>query len=303
MIEYQTIVYRNVPCVRLANDEVELIVAVGMGPRILVYRQIGGVNFFKNFDKDFAEFPSPRWRSMGGHRLCHAPEIYPRTYYVDADQVKHTFVNGALKLECATEPESRLQKEIWIELAEHGSKVKLRHKIYNRHNWPVELASWGVTVMAERGRAVIPLLPMHGRSPAEPYRQARTLILWPFTRMNDPRFVWGDYFIQIIEDSQTACGQKIGLANKAGWAAYALNDRLLVKRFPFDPALRYPEGNCNSEFFTTAGMLEIEVLGPLSVVSPGGYAEHTEEWEIHNITLANDEPEMIRQLQALQLLV
>lgn len=303
MIEYQSIFYRNIPCVRLANGDVELIVSVGTGPRILVYRQIGSFNFLKNFDKDFAEYPTSRWRSYGGHRLCHAPEIYPRTYYPDVEAVKHSLINDALKLECAVETESRLQKEIWIELAETGSKVKLRHKIYNRHSWPVELASWGVTVMAEKGRAVIPLVPMHNRTPAEPYRKARTLVLWPFTRMNDPRFVWGDYFIQMREDSQTACGQKIGLANKAGWAAYALNDRLFVKRFAFDPTLRYPEGNCNSEFFTTAGMLEIEVLGPLSAVNPGSYAEHTEEWEIHHLTLADSEPDMIRQLQSLQLTV
>ena len=82
-----TVAYRNWKnCLRLSNGTVELIVSVGLGPRILCYRRIdGGVNFMKNFDEEMADVKPDEWQSYGGHRLWHAPEVWPRTYYPDVD--------------------------------------------------------------------------------------------------------------------------------------------------------------------------------------------------------------------------
>jgi len=303
MVMWEKTQYRNFDCVRLFNELMELVITVQFGPRILVCRRLDGVNFMKNFDAELAELKADVWQGYGGHRLWHAPEIFPRTYYPDIEPVEYDFKDGVLYLKCAVESGNRLQKEISIKLDPAIPKVELTHQIYNRNLWGVEFAPWCLTVMAEGGRAIIPQEPFvpHGKEPGESFELARPLVLWKFTRMNDPRFVWGDRLIQIRQDDNRPSKQKIGLTNTLGWAAYALRGELFVKHFPFDPNAAYPDANCNCEFFTMPGFLEVESLGPLRTVEPGDFIEQTEIWELHNLALADDEPAMVKQLTQLGL--
>ena len=43
-------------CLKLSNGEAELVISVGLGPRILSYRRVNGVNFMKNFDEEMADY-------------------------------------------------------------------------------------------------------------------------------------------------------------------------------------------------------------------------------------------------------
>lgn len=279
-----TISYRNWEnCLRLSNGTVELIVSVGLGPRILCYRRInGGVNFMKNFDEEMADVKPDQWQSYGGHRLWHAPEVWPRTYYPDVEPVKHKWDGRTLSLKCAAERSTGLRKEIDISLPGSGTGVVLRHRIFNENPWAVTFAPWCLTVMAEGGELVVPQEPYvpHGKGPGESFEYARPLVLWQFTKMADPRFTWGNDFIRMRQDNRYDSKQKFGAAVKAGWAAYDLAGERFVKHFPFDPAATYPDGGCNAEFFTMPGFLEIESLGPLAPVEPGDCARLDERWEI-----------------------
>ena len=49
---------------------------------------------------------------------------------------------------------------------------------------------------------------------------------------------------------------------------------------------------CSYETFASDGMLELETLGPMTEVEPGGWLEHTERWSLFrdiNITEWSDQ--------------
>ena len=102
--------------------------------------------------------------------------------------------------------------------------------------------------------------------------------------MNDPRWIWGEKYIQVKQDSLFASEQKIGVTNKQGWTAYYLKGEVLIKKFDFNPAVAYPDYNCNNETYISANYLEIETLGPLTKLAPGNAVEHTEHWLLAKAT-------------------
>src|SRR5207253_8694307 len=135
---------------------------------------------------------------------------------------------------------------------------------------------WALSVMAPGGRAIIP---------QEPYGEgdnyllpARSLSLWQYTKMNDPRWIWGEKYIQAIQDVGARSEQKIGVMNKQGWAAYYLSGEVFIKQFTFDPDVVYPDFSCNNEIYINSNFLEIETLGPLTKLPSGGITEHVEHW-------------------------
>lgn len=300
MITLQEVEFKSFKkCLLLSNGVVELIITVGFGPRILSYRRVdGGVNFMKNFDNEIENFSEDCWQNYGGHRLWIAPEIFPRTYYPDTQKVEYDFDGKTLHLVCETETTTRLQKEIFITLLFNSSKVVLKHRIYNRHTWGVKFAPWCLTVMAPNGRLVVPQEPYvpHGSNAGESFDPARPLILWQFTKMGDPRFTWGNYFIQMRQDDRYASKQKFGMTNKLGYAMYALERELFVKHFDYDSNATYTDLGCNAEYFTMPGFLEIESLGALKNVEPNEYSDLNETWEIFDIDLSEDDEKIREQI-------
>ena len=70
-------------CVRLSNDLVDLIATTDVGPRIIRFGFVGGENEFKEYEDMMGQTGGDEWRTYGGHRLWHAPEVQPRTYFPD----------------------------------------------------------------------------------------------------------------------------------------------------------------------------------------------------------------------------
>ncbi|MEO6054442.1 MAG: hypothetical protein ABIP97_10545, partial [Chthoniobacterales bacterium] len=68
---------------RLANDAVELITSLEVGPRVLSYRTTEGKNVFKNFPEELGQSNEEHFVMRGGHRLWIAPEDEPSTYHKD----------------------------------------------------------------------------------------------------------------------------------------------------------------------------------------------------------------------------
>jgi hypothetical protein len=286
-------------CLKLSNGTAELIVSVEVGPRIISYRNQNGHNFFKIFPEQIAVSNPDSWLSYGGHRLWHAPEVFPRTYYPDNLPVKTSWHNDILTLICPEETTTRLQKIINIKMDSNGTGVSIEHLIYNRNPWPVVFAPWCLTVMAAGGRAIIPQEPFvpHGEKPGESFEHARPLVLWQFTRMDDPRFIWGGKYIQFKEDGNYPSKQKIGITNKQGWAAYVLHSQLFLKRHDYEPGAVYPDGGCNAEFFTMPGFLEIESMGRLEAVAPNQAAILNEHWSIHDVNPSENENDIDSKLK------
>jgi len=280
-------------CARLTGDDLELVVTLDVGPRVIRLSTPGGQNLFKEFEDQMGKTSGAEWMSFGGHRLWHAPEVFPRTYAPDFEAVDHTWKDNVLKLVQKTEPETGIQKE--IEISIQDGTVHLLHRLINRNPWTIELAPWCLSVMAAGGRLLVPQENFI-RHP-DVLAPARPLVLWHFTRMNDPRFTWGDRLIQMRQDNRFDSKQKFGVLNTKGWAAYQLGADLFLKSVPPVARATYPDMGCNFEFFTMPGFLEVESLGPLVKLEPNAGIDHVEKWRvIPNLDLPMEEKPLISAL-------
>ncbi len=67
-------------CLRLTNDEIEIVAATEFGPRIVGYNFIGGENVLGVHAEAKVETTLGVWKPYGGHRLWIAPENMPNSY-------------------------------------------------------------------------------------------------------------------------------------------------------------------------------------------------------------------------------
>jgi hypothetical protein len=274
----ETVEYGGWPnCIRVSNGEIEIVATTDVGPRIIRVGFVGGQNLFNNHTETLGRTGDAEWHNYGGHRLWHAPEVFPRTYAPDNEPVQHAWDGHTLVLG-NSEGDNGLDKEMRVTVSPTSPCIEVVHRIVNRGPWACELAPWAISVMARGGRAIFPqeeVLPH-----PDVLVPARPLVLWHFTDMTDPRWTWGRSYIQLRQDSTAITKQKAGLLNKQGWAAYLLNGDALIIRYPYDPAATYADMGCNTESYTDPEMLEVETLGPLTRLEPGDHVEHVESWTL-----------------------
>ena len=276
--------------IRIANDEVEVVVATEFGPRVIAYAKSGGQNVLGEISPQKQSHPTgfgENWHVYGGHRLWYAPEHAVRTYWPDNQPVSVERQSHGVKLTQHIEGHTGIRKSITVSLAEQGSEVTLVHRLQNEGAQALQLAPWALTVMAPGGLAIFP------QADFAPYPQAispaRPLVLWPYTRMNDPRWTWGDRYFTLRHDPSRPDAQKVGFFSKQGYMAYALDGLLFVKLHTPERG-HHADFNCNVETFTNDVMLELETLGPMAKLDPGGAVEHVERWRLHDgVKLGADE--------------
>lgn len=278
-------------CVVLSNGTVEAVITTDVGPRIIRYGFVGGQNVLNEYSDMLGKTGGDEWRIYGGHRLWHAPEAQPRTYAPDNAPVQHEWNGTTLRLTQDTEASTGIQKQLEVTLSADSSNLRVVHRLINRNLWDVKLAPWALTVMAKNGRAIYPQEPY--RAHTDYLLPARPLTLWHYTDMRDPRWTWGTKFIQLRQDPKAKTPQKVGFKNAPGWAAYALNGEVFIKRFAYIDGAEYVDFGCNTETFTNEDMLEIESLGPLTkLAANGGTVEHVENWYLFKGNVGEAESEI-----------
>ena len=261
---------------RLANKQTELLLTTEVGPRIIRFGFTGGPNEFAEYPDQMGKTGGSEYRSYGGHRFWIAPEHSGRTNHPDNGVVGWKEERGEVTLIAPVETGTQLQKHVRVQLDADRNHARITHRVTNRGKQIVQLAPWGISVMAPGGYAIIPqerYIPH-----AERVLPVRPMTLWGYTEMADPRWTWGNRYIQLRQDRSSASVQKFGMFVSQGWAAYANGDRLFLKRFPCDANAGYPDFGCNAEFFSNQRMLEVESLGPLTALKPGESVSHQEDW-------------------------
>ena len=275
-------------CVKLSNGEIELVATTDVGPRIIRFGFAGGQNLFKEYGEMMGKTGGDEWMIFGGHRLWHSPEEKPRTYWPDNNPVEAEWDGKTLKLVPPPETDNGVQKEIELTMNPNKNEVTVLHRIINLNPWAIELAPWALSVMAQDGRAIFPQEEF--RAHTGYLLPARPIVLWHYTNMADPRWVWGAKYIQLKQDPSSDTPQKMGFLNKQGWVAYYLNGELFVKKYDAVADAPYPDFGCNTETFTNEDMLEVETLGPLTKLDKdGGNVEYTEVWALHKVEVSEDE--------------
>ncbi len=278
MVIIEKILYHGWPnCQKLSNDMIELIVTADVGPRVIHLGLKGGENELYENPADVGVMGGNTWHNYGGHRLWHAPEDTLRTYAPDNDPVQVKLVKNGARFTSKVEPNG-VQKVIEITLSETAPKVKVKHTLINHNLWPIPLAVWALTVMKAGGKVIVPHSPK--KTHDEQLTPTHSLAIWGYTKMDDPRWTWGDKYFFLRQDSNSTLCQKIGSTNTLGWAACYRNGNVFIKKFGYDPKSTYPDFNCNFETYTDHQILEIETLGPNVLLQPGEKAEHVEEWSL-----------------------
>jgi hypothetical protein len=152
------------------------------------------------------------------------------------------------------------------------------HALQNVGDQTIELAPWSITQLPLGGTV---LLPQRAATAGHHVRPNRTLVLWPYTSWEDPRFRPRDGLLTL--DALAGPDLKLGYFNDAGWVGYVRDGTSLVRRFEPLPERPHPDLGCNVEVYVGNRYLELELLGPLGELAPGSMVTLVEQWEVGRV--------------------
>jgi len=272
-------------CWRVSNGTVELVVTQDIGPRVMRYAFVGGQNLFKEFTEQLGQGGESNWCIRGGHRLWKGPEDRHATYALDNAAINIQTTANTITATQPVEPETGLQKQIQLQLAETGTEVIVKHTIWNRGLLPVEIAAWTPTVMAQSGLGVTGF-PPRGTHP-EDLEPTNPLIMWAFTDLTDPRWKFTKKYLTLQQDPASHSPQKLGHWNQHTFGAYFLNGDVFLKEYFPANGMRHPEFGASFEIFTNQDFLELETMGPFTKLAKDEALTHVEYWSLHKATLGS----------------
>ena len=141
-------------------------------------------------------------------------------------------------------------------------------------------SAWALSVLAPGGTCIVP-------QPKEDtgLLANRTLALWPYADMTDERVRWDSDYITLKQDAGMEQAFKFGINNTYGAAAYLNGGIAFIKRYEPQADAVYPDFGVSMEVYTDKRMLELETLSPLLEVQPGDVIEHTEQWELKQVSV------------------
>lgn len=273
----QSVSFNGWDCVRLANDEVELIVTQAVGPRVIRFAYRDEANVFAELPEQQGGREEDEWMIRGGHRFWIAPEANPWSYELDNVAVQIEAIEGGIRTVQPAGPMTGIAKQMEIRLAADRNRVELVHTLTNQGEQAVEASPWALSVMGLEGQAIIPLPQKIAHTDRLTHNQRWSL--WGYTDFSDPRWTLGSQFILFRQDP-TRGPNKLGIAHREGWVAYQREGFLFVKQFGFDESANYPDDGCTFETFSNEEILELESLGALVTLEPGEQATHTETWSL-----------------------
>lgn len=278
-------------CYYISNSIVEAIVTTDVGPRIIHFSLTSEKNIFCIVEDQAGKVGGDEWRIYGGTRLWHSPEAMPRTYFPDNQKIDLEIVENGIVLKQPMETTTFLQKTIELKFHPTEAEVYVTYKIKNNGLFEVKFAIWALSVMAPGGVEVMPIPKIDtGLLPSYP------LVIWPYTKLNDHRVLWGEDFIILKQDKNYKPPFKIGYPNLDGWACYLNDGSLFIKQYKHIDGAEYPDFGCSYETYTTDFMLEMETLSPLYTVAPGKEISHLEVWQLKKVDAIIENEEDVKNL-------
>jgi hypothetical protein len=262
----------------IENASLRLEYMTGAGPRLLRLFAAGCErNLFAEIPQVSWDTPHGTYHPYGGPRLWRSPEIPETTYLPDDRPPRVEALPDGVRITGAPDSVHGLGKTLEVRLDPAGPRVTVDHTITNLGAQTVELAPWAITQVAPGGWAVAPNAPP--RLNSNDFLPDRSLALWSYTRLDDPRLRFKDDLVLVRADD-TVPPFKIGLRSNAGWLGYYNGGVFFRKQAQPDWARPYPDFGCNLEVYVDHRFLELETLGPLTPLAPGGSLSHRETWQI-----------------------
>jgi hypothetical protein len=282
-------------CLKFSNRVATVMVSLDYGPRIIHFSLGDGPNlmFFNRepgymkcgpeFDRAF--YPGAYWNIRGGNRLWIAPHSFPYAFYPDNDPVGYEMLDGAVRF--SPPPRTQIGAQISTEVAldPFEAAVTVHHSVCNISAESKKWAAWSITSVDAGGLEIIPMT--RRQTGVLPNRR---IVLWPYTDIQDTRFMLKNQYAILRHDSAQSAPLKMGFNNEDGWACYIVKNMCFTIRFSYVEGAEYPDFGASYETFEDNRMVEMETLSPLRVLQPGESVTLTETWTLTEF-LARDYPE------------
>ena len=248
--------------------------ATGFGPRLTGLRRDEGPELFARLGEDVAiELPdSGTFRFHGGHRLWAAPEVPAVTYSPDDHSCVVSTGDDELTI---TAPADAAGFVKGISVRRDGDRLAVDHRITNAGSGPASIAAWAITQFRLGGSALLPI----GPSTAGDRLQAdRSVAIWPYTTLNDPRLSWQQRAAVI--EAIAGPRFKLGSGPSPGRLGYLIDRQLFTKEIAPAGAGAYADRGAVGQVFVDDSFCELESVGPIVELEPGSSVDHREFWEI-----------------------
>jgi hypothetical protein len=251
-----------------------ITVASAFGPRILGFRLGDGPELLARLgDSVVIDRPDTGvYRFRGGHRLWASPELPWVSYAPDDEPCQVASGEGFVSVSGPVD-RAGLTKQITVRL--DAGRLVVDHALGNAGPETIEAAPWAITQFRLGGTAVVPL---GGREDGEGLQADRTLALWPYTDLSDPRLTWraGAVLIAAVAGGVL----KIGSGPSPGRLGYLIDGHLFTKEVPPQGPGTYPDRGAVAQFFINPSFCELESVGAITALAPGDAALHRETWDL-----------------------
>lgn len=281
-------------CLRMENDQMELLITVDVGPRIIFLAAKGGENLLYNAKEGTRIDRSPLYKQVfgedeeyhfyGGHRMWLAPQRHIHTESPDNVPVAVTEVDNGVTLTC---PEARVigfVSSMTVVMDPAKPRITVSCSFTNTHDEPKQNAAWQITQCAPGGVVFVPFSAaakprkafseMTLEDVSQPLKPTAALIKF-IGSIDDPRIGLDDRYLTMAFDS-TRYPLKLGTQNTWGFAMYANRGYMMRWDFAYDINGEYTDGGCSFETYTDAEFTEVESLGQYQTFARGETITHTE---------------------------
>ncbi len=249
-----------------------LDVATTFGPRIMSISNKEVPNPFAFLsDASLIETEAGVYRFRGGHRLWAAPEEPSVTYANDDHRVSVVTEQGRAVISA---PPDRVGLEKRITLSPLGSDVIVDHQLVNHSSKAIKVAAWAITQFGLGGTAILPLLGGAG----EQFSADASLVVWPYTRLDDPRISWRERCVLIAAHSGPRL--KLGSGPNPRRLGYFDGKSLFTKTVTPAGSEEYPERGAVGQVFVEHEFCELETVGPLKEIGPSDSVTNRETWHL-----------------------
>lgn len=272
---------------KVGNGKLTLFVPYDVGPRVLAL-WVDETNLFAEVPDATIPLADGRvFRLLGGHRLWHAPEVPERTYVPDEGRIRVDVDEEGVAAYGPLDEATRVRKGLHVRFTQDPTTVMVDHVLENGNPWPIPCAAWAITQLRPGGWAILPQ-PVERADPAGVLPNRR-LALWPYTDVRSPYIQWGNRYIFVSATMQEGA-LKIGYPNPRGWTAYVWRDFLFVKWATWHRERVYCDEGSSHECYCDPRFLELETLGPETLIPPGGRIVHREVWRVfHPVNVQPEE--------------
>jgi hypothetical protein len=268
-VTVERVAFEGFEGVRLENGSGAVVMSISAGPRILgLVGQVGNLLAILP-DAGIDRPGGARYRFLGGHRLWAAPEIPEVTYQPDERPCTVTEVEQGVRVEAPPDG-AGLVKVMEVQPTPGGWVVD--HALRNESAGPMTIAPWAITQFPLGGEMIMPTA-AKGDGP----QANRSLVLWPYTNLGDPRIRFDRDTVR-IDAARGGSPLKLGAAPSLGWTAYRVQSAVFKKHVAVDGGATYADQGAAVQVYLCDEFCELETLGPVRTVEPGGSATHRERW-------------------------